>query len=363
MKNNIFLPDKIKAGFNLRKDTYSGLLGYVIPWDGKKWRQEQSWENWRQRSSTDERLKPLELKNELIEGFVLNKKTGDEKYGWNPRIAWIRVWDPRGFEIEIKVNNLLYILANTDCTVGKGLVGKFIYGWDGKNLMLIPESAPEFQNMKTFTALKNKKITSKDLKIFDSYINANKEIHIYLGKYNTFYKNSYYWEKKPSEKYSSKKYWFYNVTKNEFVHLSILNSISEKYDTDQVYNYAEIMDKLEHNAEYSNYTGQYKYFDVTEDFKKSDPNYPNYKYFAKHDNIFYPISSEYFNTDYSKGGYIKIYNETLKVCKNRFMNQLFSNENIIHKSSLNTYHDIILEKFPIIYTRKAILENGKLENG
>jgi hypothetical protein len=28
-------------------DTYTGKLGYVIGYDGKKWRKEPSWESWR----------------------------------------------------------------------------------------------------------------------------------------------------------------------------------------------------------------------------------------------------------------------------------------------------------------------------
>ena len=38
MKSNIYIPKKIKVGFNEREDTYTGLLGYVIYHDGKVWR-------------------------------------------------------------------------------------------------------------------------------------------------------------------------------------------------------------------------------------------------------------------------------------------------------------------------------------
>ena len=47
MNNTLFIADKIKVGFNPRTDTYTGLLGYVIGHDGKKWRKEPSWEGWR----------------------------------------------------------------------------------------------------------------------------------------------------------------------------------------------------------------------------------------------------------------------------------------------------------------------------
>jgi hypothetical protein len=47
MKTQLLIPSKIKVGFNLRPDTYTGKLGYVIMFDGKKWRKETSWEGWR----------------------------------------------------------------------------------------------------------------------------------------------------------------------------------------------------------------------------------------------------------------------------------------------------------------------------
>jgi hypothetical protein len=46
MNSKLFIADKFKVGFNLRDDTYTGKLGYVIGYDGKKWRKEPSW-GWR----------------------------------------------------------------------------------------------------------------------------------------------------------------------------------------------------------------------------------------------------------------------------------------------------------------------------
>jgi hypothetical protein len=36
MNSKLFIADKFKVGFNLRDDTYTGKLGYVIGYDGKK---------------------------------------------------------------------------------------------------------------------------------------------------------------------------------------------------------------------------------------------------------------------------------------------------------------------------------------
>jgi hypothetical protein len=49
--------------------------------------------------------------------------------------TYCRVYDPRGFEFEISIPNLLYILQECTSTKGKGLDGEFVYAWDGKDLV------------------------------------------------------------------------------------------------------------------------------------------------------------------------------------------------------------------------------------
>ena len=124
MATNIFIPKKIKVGFQTRNDTYTKKLAYVIYYDQKnKLRKEKSWEGWR-----DEKIEPEDYDNEPTTGFVLNKKVGGYQYHYDMRQTYVRVFDPRGFEFEITIPNLLYILENTSSIKGKGLEGEFVYG-------------------------------------------------------------------------------------------------------------------------------------------------------------------------------------------------------------------------------------------
>lgn len=277
MKSNIYIAEKIKVGFNLRKDTYTGALGFIIPWDKTKgiWRKEKSWENWREEYEEPEVTearkreayekarkhaedlfnkdssfmqehpeKPLknlgwswdaqrnadawervnssvkkgighyyannhcvsyetctyydrgvsndpavivqEHENVLVEGFVLNKKAGGYSSGWNHRQSVCRVYDPRGFEFEITIENLLYILEHTNSIVGKGLEGKFIYGWDRERLVLLPESCPEYSEMIAFTKLQETRISAKELVVGRKYLTTSNEEWLFLGKIPLF---------------------------------------------------------------------------------------------------------------------------------------------------------------------------------
>lgn len=255
MKSNIFIPKKIKVGFNPRGDTYTGRLGYVIYHDGKVWRKETSWKGWIYeymdaaafelkrkeqfdqnfksyianhkwivekstdprydynkaqyekeakltpeeyankiigpydkfrpnlgRVSDDPKMVPVEYDNTPMEGFVLNKKAGGTSSGWDHRQTYCRVYDPRGFEFEIVIPNLLYILENASSFKGKGLEGKFVYGWDGKDLVLIPEEAPEYKAMVEFTATRELKVAKKDLVLGGIYMTAQGEKVTYLAE-------------------------------------------------------------------------------------------------------------------------------------------------------------------------------------
>lgn len=185
----MFIPKKIKVGFQNRSDTYTQKLAYVIYYDEKgKLRKETSWDNWR-----DKKIDPVEFENVPTEGFVLNKKVGGYTNGWsNFRQAYVRVYDPRGFEFEITVPNLLYILENTSSIKGKGLEGEFVYGWDGTDLVLIPAVSPDYEQLTSLNQkrFENKRIAAKDLKIGATYLTKDNNKVVYLGKFD-FYDTVY----------------------------------------------------------------------------------------------------------------------------------------------------------------------------
>ena len=190
MKANIFIPKKIKVGFQERDSTYTKKLAYVIYYDlQNKLRKEASWQSWR-----DEKIEPKDFENIPTSGFVLNKKVGDYVSDWNHRQAYVRVYDPRDFEFEITIENLLYILENANSIKGKGLEGEFIYGWNGKELVLIPTESPDYKEIDKYNnILVNKEfIKTKELKIGATYLDKSNVEMIYMGTfdyYNTGYQD------------------------------------------------------------------------------------------------------------------------------------------------------------------------------
>ena len=178
------IPGTINVGYQSRTDTYTGKLAYVVYTDQKNvLRKAASWNSWR-----DDKIPTNDFPNVPTSGFVLNKKVGGYKSDWNVRQTAIRIYDPRDFEFEIKVDNLLYILEECSSIKGKGLEGEFVYAWEGKDLILLPVTSQEYKSSQEFTSMKSMKVAKKDMKEGCLYVTKEMEKVIYLGKHELFEK-------------------------------------------------------------------------------------------------------------------------------------------------------------------------------
>ena len=264
MKSSIFVPKTINVGYQNRSGTYTGKLAYVIYYDEKgKLRKETSWNHWRDKDIPND-----EFDNAPTEGFVLNKKAGDYFTGWDHRHAYCRVYDPRGFEFEITIENLLYILENANCIKGKGLEGEFVYGWDGKDLVLMPVESSDYKQISEFNKIihNDEAIKAKDLIIGATYLTKDNENWVYMGKFEAFD----YWNGTSKGKH----FWFWcNGHFNSYKSMP-KNKLVKCIDDKCIEKYADIFNALEENCRYSPYDStkdEYKYF--TFDEFKEDMDY------------------------------------------------------------------------------------------
>ena len=259
MKNSIFVPKTINVGYQNRSGTYTGKLAYVIYTDEKGvLRKQASWDSWR-----DNSIPPNTYDNVPTSGFVLNKKVGDTCSHWNFRQAYCRVYDPRGFEFEITIENLLYILENTDSIVGKGLEGDFVYGWDGKDLVLLPTCSADYKEIEQYskTVLEAKSITAKMLVVGNTYLGKDGCQYIYLGKHTTyswFYYHTY--GEELLQELIGKQFWFAKINNSTNVPnkhaISFRKTIPKGFFIDIVSEephplLSTYIDLMEHNNQYS----------------------------------------------------------------------------------------------------------------
>jgi hypothetical protein len=235
----LFIPKKLKIGFRERTDTFTKKLAYVIYYDEKNvLRKQKSWDSWR-----DKNIEPIELDNNPMDGFVINKNV--ERYNWshfsNNR-SYIRIYDSRGVEFEITPENLIGILMHSDCS-RRVLEGKYVYAWSGKELVLLPTNSQEYVDSVAYTKRLETKISARELTAGLSYKTKKGEDVIYMGRYD-FYQMDYN-EPDYSRSRHKKEKVFIFVDKDEKIrldisvkHLSLLNSL------EIVANYAELSDRI-----------------------------------------------------------------------------------------------------------------------
>lgn len=251
MKSQLLIPEKIKVGFVYRDDAYNGKLGFITYFDQNGvLRKEKSFQSWR-----DQSIHPFDYQNSPQSGFVLNKSAGGKENSWsswNQRKTYIRVYDPRGFEIEISVPNLLFILQHYDCTKGKGLEGEFVYAWNYTELVLLPTQCQEYNQSIGFTKLQGKTVTAKELIAGAMYRTKKQECMIYLGKFKQNYFNVS----------KTDKHVFYSLDKKDYHFTVSLNFLAECIE-EQYENFAFLLEDYI-NSKYNSPTKEILLVDASE---------------------------------------------------------------------------------------------------
>jgi hypothetical protein len=257
--DQLFIPSRVKVGYNKRDDTYTGKLGYVIYFDANgKLRKESSWEKWRQKN-----LGQDEYDNVPTEGFVLNKDVGGKRHSysdWHGRMEKVRVFDPRNFEFEISIPNVLFILTNCTSTKGKGLEGQFVYAWAGTELILLPIDCEEYRQSQKFSAGLAGKVSTKELVPGCTYLSKRQNELVYLGKFGWSSRATYAYEKRGLSFELKTGHVFYNPKPDKdgyqpedqkFILFSSPAALSARTNDTPVDNYADLLHQFnqsEHNA-------------------------------------------------------------------------------------------------------------------
>lgn len=241
MNSKLFIPEKVKAGYQNRTDTFTKKLAYVIYYDEKGvLRKEKSWQGWR-----DDKIEPLDLENKPYSGFTLNKGVLRDGY-WGGGHNMVRIYDDRGIEFEITISNLMYILMGNDCNK-RVLSGEFVYAWNGTELVLLPTNTEEFKVSTTFTSLKTNKVSMKELQANVGCMFKTKDLEdlVYLGKIE--YNEKKWTRDKDTRRSEYKKtrdakHIFYNVANKRYFYETSANKLAYLVDPIKVHDFEDLLE-------------------------------------------------------------------------------------------------------------------------
>ena len=238
---NLYIPSRIKIGFQKRSDCYTGKLGYVIYYDDdNKLRKEKSWDGWR-----DSSIESVEFDNVKRSGYILNK--GVQRFSdWGSGRSVIRVYDPRDFEFEISIDNLIGILMHSDVSK-RDIQEECVFAWSGTELVLLPVNSVEYQESIEYTKKQALKLSTKDLiKGCRYHMKKQNKILTYIGFFDWWdFIEQEITKGKDNQTHKrlhvnkGKKHIFYDGVKFGLFSMSQLSSI---VSNDVVENYAEVVD-------------------------------------------------------------------------------------------------------------------------
>lgn len=231
---NMFIPEKIKVGFYEESDNVTKKTALIIPmeYDGT-YQKNKNFSRY-----TDEKMGTIESENLPMTGFCLNKSEDNcvsrwEGYNYLEKIV---IYDPRGFEFNISLKNLLFILEQTDSHSIEG--AEFAYGWYDNELLLLPTQSEDYKEglEKSLRERKKGYITPKELIVGATYMTKENLKLIYLGRHNEYYYQRGLYE--PSRK-SAKPFYFACVHENQTFDVYTLPNIKHQF--------VEVLEEQEHS--------------------------------------------------------------------------------------------------------------------
>lgn len=270
MKSTLYIPQKLVVGFKPRTDTFTNRLGFVTYKDDKGLlKQEKSWEGWR-----DKNINPEEFDNIPQDHFLFNKDV--KRYSHWGNTNKVRIYDPRDFEVEIDMTNVMFLLMHSDVSK-RDIAQECVYAWNGQNLVLLPTNSQEYLDSIEHTKKKNTKFSLKDLEVGHTYCTKDSREFVYLGYYD--------WSEEVNWGLSSKKFWenkgkkhiFYNLVKQykhqgDFLTLTA-NELCEKTNEIIHENFSHYLEQLMQ----SNHVGKYGEFCIKKGFDKVGYKYYPYE--------------------------------------------------------------------------------------
>jgi hypothetical protein len=182
--STIKIPEKVYIGFQGRRSQDEVPLGFMTPYTTDKAGEKRraTVDNWAKGYGygAQKTFNSVILENKPMIGFKIGRAIR-RSGGWNSSGAsFIRIEDPRGFELEITIENLAMCMAGNIIEDGE-LVQECVWGRDGnKNILLPINSEPYLDSVTTKSAIDNA-ISLRNIKPGDKIKLITGEEGVYFG--------------------------------------------------------------------------------------------------------------------------------------------------------------------------------------
>lgn len=174
----IKLFEKVYVGFQKRNTESGSPLGFLTPWgeDAASKKRMDTVDKW----SKSSKLQAVVLDNLPVSGFRVSDHA--RRNGWNGGTTVIQIEDPRGFELQISVDNMIQIMSGNVIMDGEIKV-PCVWGRDGKDNILLPTNSEPYMNAIENTERLKQTFSMRSVKPGNKIELKDGRIGIYYGSY------------------------------------------------------------------------------------------------------------------------------------------------------------------------------------
>lgn len=205
LRQQITIPATLYCGFQQRTGEDDVPLGFVVPDgdDDAAKKRKSTVDDWAKRGNTyfdyttrqyitRQGLAAVSFPNELLTGFKVSRSI--KRSGWHGTNTVIRVEDPRGFELEISVDNFIQIMNGNLVDDGE-ILCRCIWGRVGQKNILLTENSEPYREAIVNTDRRNTEVAVADLKLGQKYLLKVGFTGVYLGQQHVLAQDSDYYHK------------------------------------------------------------------------------------------------------------------------------------------------------------------------
>jgi hypothetical protein len=192
--SSIKIPTTVYVGFQGRRSQDEVPLGFMTPYEDTKAGQKRrdTVDNWAKGywGSSEKTFNAVTLENKPMIGFKIGRSIR-RSGGWNGSGAsYVRVEDPRGFELEITIENLVMCMADNHIQDGE-IVAECVWGRDGNRNILLPTNSEPYKASLATTEKLSKKLSLRDIKPGDDIQLVTGEIGTFMGTMYPLFVDNY----------------------------------------------------------------------------------------------------------------------------------------------------------------------------
>jgi hypothetical protein len=183
---DIKLFEKVYVGFQKRNTESGSPLGFLTPWgeDAAARGRMATVDKW----SASSKLQSVVLDNIPVSGFRVSDSA--RRNGWNGGNTVIQIEDPRGFELQITVDNMIQIMSGNLILDGEIKV-PCVWGRDGKDNILLPTNSEPYMNAIENTERLKQTFSMRSVKLGNKIELKDGRVGIYYGAYHQVIRKHY----------------------------------------------------------------------------------------------------------------------------------------------------------------------------